>query len=224
MERVNAEIVSKAFGPGEQLPTEKVLTQRFGVNRHTVRRALDELQRRGLIIVRQGSGSYVAEELIEFNLSQYTSFSCAIAQLGRKPKWQILRTKEASADQSVANQLGMIRARQLIIVKRLLLADGFPLVMSTHHFPTSRFGKMVDLLRYDPSISAAFAALGVQGLRLVRSQVTARLPLQLEAEHLQQQRFRPVLTTESIIADREGEVVEFATAVFAPGRTRLVVE
>lgn len=45
--------------PGSRLPSEHLLAERFGVNRHTVRRALSALQERGLIRVEQGKGTFV---------------------------------------------------------------------------------------------------------------------------------------------------------------------
>lgn len=224
MEHVSGEIAKGVFGPGVRLPTEQALSKQFGVNRHTVRRAMEELEKRDLVAIRQGSGSYVAEELIDFNLNRYVSFSGVIMQMGRRPSLEILRVKEEAAEQSIANRLGVGRARKIIIVERLLFMDNSPLILFTHYFPASRFGKIVGLLRHNPSICAAFAALGIEEIRLSVSRITARLPFAAEAEHLQQRRNRPLLTTESVFTDHRGEVVEFAIAAFAPGRTRLVVE
>ena len=47
---------------GDRLPSEQVLAQRFGVNRHTVRRAIDELVLMGLIERRHGKGIFVLEK------------------------------------------------------------------------------------------------------------------------------------------------------------------
>ncbi|MGG5891081.1 phosphonate metabolism transcriptional regulator PhnF [Falsiroseomonas sp. HC035] len=223
MEHVNKDIVKGIFLPGAQLPTELIMARRFGVNRHTVRRAMEELEKLGLINVRQGSGSFVVEDLLDIDIGRYVSLSDGITRLGRKPIWQILRIREAMADQAIANHLMIGRARSILIVERLLAADGFPLIASTHYFPASRFEKMGGLLRSNPSISAALAALGVVGIQRGVTRITARLPVQLEAERLQQHRYRPLLNVESVFMDSAGAVVEFAVATFAPGRTRLVV-
>lgn len=47
--------------PGDRLPTEAALSERFGVNRHTVRHALDRLREMGLIYVMRGAGYFVAD-------------------------------------------------------------------------------------------------------------------------------------------------------------------
>lgn len=59
---VEAAVASNALSPGERLPSERDLARLFGVNRSTVIRALDDLDDRGILIRRQGSGTYVNRE------------------------------------------------------------------------------------------------------------------------------------------------------------------
>lgn len=58
---LRAEILTKKFEPGTQLPSGPELAKRFGVARGTVTRAIDMLRDEGLIVTRKGSGSYVRE-------------------------------------------------------------------------------------------------------------------------------------------------------------------
>ncbi|HTN11112.1 MAG TPA: GntR family transcriptional regulator [Acetobacteraceae bacterium] len=62
---LEAEIAAATLAPGARLPTEAQLAARFAVNRHTVRRALEEMSRNGLIRVEQGRGSFVAEDVLD---------------------------------------------------------------------------------------------------------------------------------------------------------------
>jgi GntR family transcriptional regulator len=57
-------IDAREWAPGEQLPTEPVLAVEFGVNRLTVRQAIDELVRAGAVVVRHGKGTFVAREVL----------------------------------------------------------------------------------------------------------------------------------------------------------------
>src|SRR6185437_10116122 len=66
------EIASGILAAGMQLPTEVGLAGRFGVNRHTVRRALEELSRNGLIRIEQGRGSFVAEDVLDYTVGPRT--------------------------------------------------------------------------------------------------------------------------------------------------------
>ncbi|HLB97377.1 MAG TPA: GntR family transcriptional regulator, partial [Acetobacteraceae bacterium] len=68
-------ISAGTYAPGAKLPTEAELSQHFRVNRHTVRRALEELSRAALVRVEQGRGSFVAEDVIEYAVEPRTRFS-----------------------------------------------------------------------------------------------------------------------------------------------------
>ncbi len=59
-ETLRAELADGRYAPGEKLPTEAQLAGRFGVNRHTVRRALSELGTEGLVWSRRGAGVFVS--------------------------------------------------------------------------------------------------------------------------------------------------------------------
>jgi GntR family transcriptional regulator of arabinose operon len=61
-EVVRNRIQSGDYQPGDRIPSEAALLQEFGVSRPTVARALQELQRRGLIHRRRGAGSYVSRD------------------------------------------------------------------------------------------------------------------------------------------------------------------
>lgn len=58
-DRLHAEIQCGALAPGEQLPTHRALADEYGVAVETAKRALAELRSAGLIVTRQGKGSYV---------------------------------------------------------------------------------------------------------------------------------------------------------------------
>ena len=95
--------------PGTRLPTEAELSAQFGVNRHTVRRALEELSRDGLVRVEQGRGSFVAEDVLDYNVEARTRFSEWIRKHNKEPSGIIRQLREIPADQRVAAGLGRAR-------------------------------------------------------------------------------------------------------------------
>lgn len=218
------EVASGAHKPGARLPTEAELTARFGVNRHTVRRAMEELEGRGLVRIEQGRGSFVAEDVLDYRLGPRTRFSENIRAQNREPAGRILRVAEIQADAALAEALGIRRGRPVVQVERLGLADGRPIVLGTHHLPAARFARVPALLAEDASITAALSACGVADYRRRVTRVTARLPTPEEADLLQQSRSRPVLVTEAVNTDPAGEIVDVTMARYAAGRVQLVVE
>ena len=217
-------IAAGAYSPGDRLPTEAELAVRFGVNRHTVRRAMEELSGRGLVRIEQGRGSFVAEDVLDYVLGPRTRFSENIRRQQREPGGRILSVAEIPAEPNIADLMGIRRSRPVIRVDRLGLADQRPVVLGTHHFPASRFGALLDLLGRDHSITAALAACGVPDYRRKITRITARLPTLEEAEALQQSRGRPLIVAEAINTDPKGAVVDVTYSRYAAARVQLVVE
>lgn len=223
-QRVERDIASGVHAPGGRLPTEAEFSVAFGVNRHTVRRAMEELEGRGLVRIEQGRGSFVAEDVVDYRLGPRTRFSEIVRRQNREPGGRIIRIAEMAAEAPLAEMLGIRRGRAVVVVERLSLADGRPLVVGTHHFPALRFGRLPELLRADPSITAALTACGVPDYRRKVTRITARLPTSEEAELLAQSRNRPVLVSEAVNVDPAGEVVDVTISRYAAGRMQLVVE
>src|SRR3984893_10197470 len=104
--RLQHEIGTGFYPPGGRLPTEAELSQQFRVNRHTVRRALEELSRGGLVRVEQGRGSFVAEDVLEYAVEARTRFSEWIRRHNMEPSGRLLQLKETAANSHVAAPLG----------------------------------------------------------------------------------------------------------------------
>src|SRR3954470_7462517 len=102
---LETEIAGGGLSPGARLPTEAELTARYGVNRHTVRRAMEELENRGLVRIEQGRGSFVAEDVLDYPVGPRTRFSETIRRQNREPQGRILRIEEMPAESNVAELL-----------------------------------------------------------------------------------------------------------------------
>lgn len=223
-EALEHDIAAGAIAPGARLPTEAQLAARFGVNRHTVRRAMEELSRRGLVRVEQGRGSFVTEDVIDYTIGPRTRFSEVIRRQNREPAGTILRVEEVPADRAAAEALGVRRGARLVLVERLSSADGRPICLGAHHFPAARLGGIAALVREGSGITAALAALGVSDYLRKITRVTARMPSPREAELLRQPRTRPVLVSESINIDTAGAPVEWGVARYPTARVQIVFE
>ncbi len=221
---LEAEIAAATLAPGARLPTEALLAARFAVNRHTVRRALEELSRNGLIRIEQGRGSFVAEDVLDYTVGPRTRFSEWVRQHNKEPSGQLLDLREAAADSTVAAALGLRAGTRIIRLERLGLADGRPVSLGSHHFPAARIPGLLAHLRAEPTITAALAAAGIADYRRQVTRVTARMPQPQEAALLQMARNRPLLITENVNVDAAGVVVEFGIARYPTPRVQIVFE
>lgn len=212
------------LSPGGRLPTEAQLAARFAVNRHTVRRALEELSRNGLVRVEQGRGSFVAEDVLDYTVGPRTRFSEWIRRHNKEPSGQTLDLRELPADSTVAAGLGLRAGAKVVRLERLGLADGRPVSIGAHHFPAARLPGMLAALRRGDGISEALAKAGVEDYRRQATRVTARMPSEQEALLLRVPRNRPLLITENINVDRNGAVVEFGISRYPTPRVQIVFE
>ncbi len=222
--QVQQAIGTGAYAPGARLPTEAELSQHFRVNRHTVRRALEELSRAGLVRVEQGRGSFVAEDVIEYAVEPRTRFSEWIRKHNKEPSGRILQLKETAATAQVASGLGIRPGARVVLMERLGFADDRPVCLASHYFPSARFRGLVEVLRGASGITEALRMVGVADYLRQTSRVSARLPSAEEAELLRMPRNRPVLVCENINVDRAGAVIEFATGLYPTPRVQIVFE
>ena len=221
--RLQADIGAGNYPPGGKLPTEAELSQQFRVNRHTVRRALEELSRGGLVRVEQGRGSFVAEDVLEYAVEPRTRFSEWIRRHNMEPSGRLLQLKETAADTHIANGLGIRSGSRVILLERLGFADDRPVSLSQHYFP-ARMRGLLDALRTQPTITDALKSVGVMDYLRQVTRVTARLPNAEEAELLRTPRNRPLLVTENVNVDRAGTLVEFGISRYPTPRVQIIFE
>jgi GntR family transcriptional regulator, phosphonate transport system regulatory protein len=223
-QEIEADIRAKQFGPGDRLPTEAELSQRFAVNRHTVRRAMLGLQERGLVRVEQGRGSFVQENIVDYRLSRRTRFSENILTLRRDPSGELVRVARLPADKTMAQMLQLRAGEPVLLLETLKSADGRPINLGSHHFPFRRFNGLAEAFKAEGSITAALRKFGVADYTRKVTRVTARMPEEEEARLLAQPRNRPVLITESVNVDESGTPIEYGIARFAADRVQFVFE
>ena len=120
MMRLKNDILSGAYPPGGRIPSEQWLCDTYGVSRVTVRKALLDLVQEGLLVRRQGKGTFVADERIQRDLAHITSFSDACRQMGHaaadRIEIRLVRQAQLLADepgQILPNGRGAGKARAL---------------------------------------------------------------------------------------------------------------
>lgn len=211
------------YPPGERLPSEHALAERFGVNRHTIRKSLASLSSQGLVRVAQGSGTYVEEFAVDLMLTKRTRHHQSLSQAGLRGGLQVLATRTERATGAQAAALKVALHSQLLCLQVLGEAQGQPLHVSERYFPLPRFAGLEAIVGETGSITAAFAALGVADYTRQESRITAQMPDAATAAHLRQPISRPILQVESVNVDAAGIPIELATTWFAGDRVNLTV-
>jgi GntR family transcriptional regulator, phosphonate transport system regulatory protein len=207
-----------------RLPTEMALSERFGVNRHTVRRAMAGLAQRGLLRIEQGRGAFLVEDAIEYAVGPRTRFSENLLRQGRQPSLTILSARETPADGDMARWLRLRIGARVFILETRGDADGRTISLGRHCFPASRVPGFLEIVQEMRSISRALGRLGIANYRRARTRIMARPATVAEAQQLGIAPSRPLLVTESLNVDPRGRAIEYGTARFAADRAQLVVD
>lgn len=218
------EIGAGHYRPGDKLPTEAVLATRFGVNRHTVRRALQPLQQQGLTHARRGAGVFVLADVTEYPIGKRVRFHQNLKAAGRlaERKLLTLQTRPASPDEAEALQL---ETGALVHVSEgLSLADGVPVAMFRSVFPAARFPQLLVDLERLTSVTAALKAAGVPDYTRAYTRLNAKTASAAQAVQLNVSEGAPILRTISLNVDPDGCPVEYGRTWFVGDRITLTVE
>ena len=137
------EITAGQLACGAQLPPEDRLTERFGVSRTTVRKAIENLVARGLVEIRRGRGTFVAQPKITHELTELRGFAEDMVLLGRHPTARLLSKTIVSASKDVAANLELRQGEQVWRIERVRLGDGVPMSFDETYLPLDIGEKVV---------------------------------------------------------------------------------
>lgn len=218
------EIVAGTYAAGERMPGEIELAQHFDVNRHTVRRALAELARRGVVRTERGSGTFVELRRLAYPIGARTRFSEIVGRAGREADGQLIAASEEPASPAVAQRLGLEIGEPVARLEILRNADGVPICASTSWLPAARLPGIAEVYRSRRGITAALAQFGIEDYRRHSTRITAILADMLDAQRLRTVPRRPLLLVDSVDVLPSGEPVLTSRSRFAPDRVELIVE
>lgn len=217
-------IAAGRFSPGDRLPAEQDLAGWFGVSRMTLRHALGELARRGLVIrsVGRGGGTFVAEPKLEWDLTTLAGFSQQLRRHGVTPGARVLAASGHPAGPATAAALEISEDDRVYGVRRIRLADGRPVALAHSWFPAALFPGMLEC-RLDGSLYELLEAGYGQRPHRARERLEPVAASAREAEALGTGEGAPLMLVERTAYSRSGQPLEFARDLFRGDRTRIVV-
>jgi GntR family transcriptional regulator len=130
-EIIRERIISGQWAEDFEIPSERVLSEQYGLSRMTVRQSLSDLVKEGLLYRKQGKGTYVARPKITQQLMKLTGFTQDITSRAQRPGTKVLKAEMCPADQKVAEALRINEGQPVFRLKRLRLADNEPLAVET---------------------------------------------------------------------------------------------
>ena len=211
------------LGVGNAIPSERQLSVDLGVSRLTVRAALDELVRAGLLDRKRGSGTFVREPKIAQELTM-TSFSEEMRRRGMRPASRTLSLTTTLAGAYLGRCLHVSPSEPIVVAKRLRLADGESMAIETLHVTEARVPELTPKDLEEGSfyelLSSRYGIEIVGGIQTIEPTVTN----EEESEALEVPLHSPAFLFERTTRSQTGEIVEFVRSIYRGDRYRLVTE
>lgn len=217
------DLTAGRYAPGARLPNETQLAERFDVNRHTLRQAMQALAREGYVQVLHGSGTYARQLVVDYALQRRTRLSENLAQAGEKAKRELLRQSvEPSGEWAATLKLGA--GAQVEVLRTRAVVRGRPVALTRAAFLWPRLAGIGKVLARRGSVTEALRELGVADYTRARSTISARLPQGDEADLLARSPNQPVLVVHYLNVDGDGEPLEAGWTLFAADAVQLTVD
>jgi len=181
---------------GDYLPSEAELAKRFSINRHTLRRAVDQLVDAGMLLRQHGKGTLVVEHAVEYNIGARARFTEALEAMGHKSFSEVIGRRVLVAAERLSRLSGIPTGTPILQVDTLRRVNGKPANLISHYLRREAFSGL-ELNYRSGSLHAHIETH--HGIKLFRQQalISATLPSQREAELLQYPRHMPLLVVKS---------------------------
>ncbi|QRM32814.1 phosphonate metabolism transcriptional regulator PhnF [Microvirga sp. VF16] len=221
--KIEENIASDRFAPGEKLPNDIELARLYGVNRHTVRYAIRALEQQGLLRVEQGRGTFVVENTTPYLLSTETRLTDNLLAHGRLARRTILSGGTGPADDRLAKHLALKPGDDVLRIDTLSYQDEIPIVIAHSYFPAQRVPGLLDEFSGVNSISTALKRVGITSYSQQWVQINARMPTEEEARLLGMSTVSPVFIKENLDCS-DGVPIKYGENVLCASRISFFID
>jgi len=211
------------LGVGDAIPSERQLCTDLGVSRLTVRAALDDLVRDGMLVRKHGSGTFVSEPKIAQELTM-TSFTEDMRRRGMEPGSKTLDLRTVPSGAHLGRLLHVSPSEPVVIISRLRLADHETMAIETLHVRAS----LVPGLAHDDLERQSFYDILQEryGIEIVGGTQTIEPTVTNEEESaaLGVPLHSPAFLFERTTRAADGGIVEYVRSIYRGDRYKLVTE
>ena len=215
-------ILAGQYAPGDRLPRQRDLARAWQTTLPTVRQALEQLQRDGLLRVEHGVGTFVADLDRAYDPFAVASFTDALRERGLKVETRLLSVDTRARSTDAAAALGTPHREDLVVLARLRLVGGMPIVYQRSYVAGRHRAK---LARYDGTIPLYAFLRDRAGLLAAsyRETITAEPTPAVVADVLGVPAGAPILVARRTTATAHGEAFVYDEAHLAPDRVRVTI-
>lgn len=144
-DRLRRQILDGSYEVHERLPSENEMMTTFGVSRITIRQALRDLHKEGLVFSAQGKGTFVSKPKAVQNVQRLEGFGEAMAAQGYEASARVISIQQMKATKAVAAALGLQPGEDVVEVKRVRYLNRSPVCLDDSYFPMDIGQRMFSL-------------------------------------------------------------------------------
>ena len=194
----------KNYHCGDYLPAESQLAAHYAVNRHTLRRAIDQLVEKGWVQRRQGIGVLVLMRPFDYPLNAQARFSQNLLDQGSHPTSERLLTVLRPASSHVADALGVTEGENIIHLRTLRRVNGIAVCLIDHYFADLSWWPVLQQFNHGSLHDIIETQLGIS-LKRTQTRISARRAQAKESRQLEIPNMAPLLCVRTL-NHREGEI------------------
>lgn len=220
-ETLTAKIESGEYSHGVCIPSEYELSVRYGISRITVRKAVASLVEEGLLVKRQGKGTFVEKPKLERKIIEFLSFSTACEYNGVRPGAKLLRRILREPTETEARELKLPNDDQLTHIQRLRSADGEPLLVENNFFSFSAYPY---LMQEDLENQSLYDVLRSRGVHMTNAKKILEMSLasDADAKQLGIRPNSPLFKLKGIVFDDKAEPIHLSLQLIRADRYKFV--
>ncbi|MEL7432500.1 MAG: GntR family transcriptional regulator [Chloroflexota bacterium] len=206
---------------GDALPSERVLSECYDVNRMTVRQAIDNLVQKGLLFKKQGAGTFVSEKrAVPSFTPSVTGFSQRIRESGGTPSSRLLSRDLLTPDAVLSHRLQLQPDEQVIMIKRLRLVNDEPLMLETSYLSHALFPRLLTENIENQSLYHLLEDIYNMGIVEAEHTLEPTLPNAFEARQLSIDLNQPAMLVRVTAYSVDHIPIEFSKSVIRGDRSR----
>lgn len=211
--RLESAIRSGEIPAGARLENEIAIGQHLGLSRPTVRRAIQELVDKGLLVRRRGIGTQVVQGQVTRQV-ELTSLYEDLQSAHHAPATRVIQRDVRPAPDDVAEQLGLEPGSEVLYLRRQRSTDGVPVALLENWLP-AEFTDIATEQLEERGLYQILRARGVT-IRVAKQRIGARREHGDEAQLLDVDKGGPLLTMERVAYDGSGHAIEFGRHCYRP--------
>lgn len=217
-------IMNKTYQPNRIIPSENDLCEEFAVTRATIRNALSELKKEGLIYTAKGKGSIVSPPKIEQSLLKFYSFGREFKDINEKTASKLLSKALIKASPTIVRKLSINTNTEVFEIVRIRIFNDLPLILETSYIPIHIAPEILDNDLEEESIYDLLESK--YGVKIVKAKeyIEPQVSNEYESKHLDVAYNSPVFYTERItLTDRE-EPIELRKSIIRGDKFKFYTE